>query len=200
MNLKGLDYNTQRERLVLPEYGREVQDMVDICMSLPTKAQRNSAARTIIDTMARKTLRGGRTTPDQRQKLWEQLAQMSHMELDIDWPVDVSGAQTMAEAPSPMPYPMQKIPLRHYGRLVTEAANILKDMPAGRQRDQLVAQVANQMKRDLVVWGHGDTTDEKVADDLARLTDGKIQLDLGAFRFEKVIVPKEPTTRKRRRK
>ena len=59
-------------------------------------------------------------------------------------------------------------------------------MPEGAERDELVRITANQMKRDLVTWGHGSMDDEKVADDLARFTDGKIQIDLSSFRFERI--------------
>ena len=74
--------------------------------------------------------------------------------------------------------------LRHYGRLITELFEKLKTMPEGAERDELARQTANQMKRDLMTWGHGSIEDEKVADDLARYTDGKIQLDLSSFHFD----------------
>ncbi len=73
-------------------------------------------------------------------------------------------------------------------------------MPAGEDRDELVRQTANQMKRDLLTWGHGSADDEKVADDLARLTDGAIQLDLGQFKFDKVTAITVEEGKKGRRK
>jgi hypothetical protein len=76
--------------------------------------------------------------------------------------------------------------MRHYGRLIEELFEKLKSMPEGEERDELVRLTANQMKRDLAAWGHGSMDDEKVADDLARFTDGKIQLDLSSFRFESI--------------
>ena len=78
--------------------------------------------------------------------------------------------------------------MRHYGRLLSKVFEKLKTMPEGPERDELVRQTANQMKRDLMAWGHGSIEDEKVADDLARFTDGKIQLDLQTFRFNAVSV------------
>jgi hypothetical protein len=76
----------------------------------------------------------------------------------------------------------------------------LKDMPAGEERDELVRITANQMKRDLAAWGHGSMDDEKVADDLARFTDGKIQLDLQSFRFERVAPYAQNEGKKGKRK
>ena len=81
---------------------------------------------------------------------------------------------------------MSKIPVRHYGKLLFEAFEQLKTMEPGERRDAFVRSVANQMKRSLMQWGHGSSDDEKVASDLARFTDGKIQLDLDAFKFERI--------------
>jgi len=71
--------------------------------------------------------------------------------------------------------------------LVCKLFEQLKTMPAGEERDALTYYTANQMKRDLVTWGHGSMDDEKVADDLAHYTDGVIQLDLNDFKFNKVV-------------
>ena len=97
---------------------------------------------------------------------------------------------------------MANIPVRHYGKMVFELIDRLKTMKPGPLRDQLVALTANQMKRDLVQWSHGFSNDEKVADDLARYTDGIIQLDLDNFKFEKVVYrePQPTSNRKRKRK
>lgn len=184
MNIKGLDYNSQRERLILPEYGREVQKMVDYCMSLPTKGERQRCANTIIRTMELMTPRV-RDNANYKQKLWDQLAVMSNFKLDIDWPVDISQAQLMKEKPQPIKYPSTELRTRTYGKLLMEIFDKLKQMPPGKDRDDLTASAANQMKRDLMQWSHV-SDDEKIADDLARYTDGVIQLDLRHFRFAKV--------------
>lgn len=185
MNIKGLDYNTQREKLVLPEYGREIQKMVDYCMTIPDRDERLRCARTIVSTMERMNPQV-RQNDNYEQRLWDQLALMSGFKLDIDWPVDVSGARVIQEKPQPVKYPMSHIPVRHYGKMVFELFDKLKGMEPGEERDKLVALTANQMKRDLILWGHGLCDDEKVADDLARFTDGKIQLDLDTFRFDRI--------------
>ena len=111
---------------------------------------------------------------------------MSHRELDIDWPFDVSEADNILAKPQPMKLPNETIRLRHYGHLVEELFEKLKTMPEGEERDALVKKTANQMKRDLVTWGHGSADDERIASDLARFTDGKIQIDLNSFAFERV--------------
>jgi hypothetical protein len=187
MDIKGLDYNTQREKLVMPEYGREIQKMVDLAISLPDKEERNHCARTIIQQMESKNP-NLRTTPDYEHTLWDHLYLMSHKQLDIDWPYDVNDAEKILTKPNPMQHPThdEQVQLRHYGRLLTGVFEQLKTMPEGKERDELVRLTANQMKHNLALWGHGSVEDEKVVDDLARFTDGKIQLDLQSFRFNAV--------------
>ena len=174
MNIEGLDYNTQRQPLLLPEYGREIQKMVDYAISLPDRDERT---------------------------LWDHLFLMSHNALDIDWPYDVSQAEHIHAKPEPMARPANSIRLRHYGRLVEELWDRLKQMPEGPERDQLACYTANQMKRDLVLWGHGSIDDEKVVSDLAEYTDGVIQLDLNSITLERFVPADElPVNNKKGKK
>ena len=197
MNISGLDYNTQRERLVLPEYGREVQKMVDYAIALPTKAERQRCAETIVSIMER-MFPQTRENADSKQKLWDHLAIMSGFKLDIDSPVDITEAKNIMKKPQPLGYPTEKNPVKHYGSLVFELFEKLKAMQPGPERDELTRLTANQMKRNLMQWSHGSSDDEKIASDLARFTDGKIQLDLDTFKFS-VGSMKEPGEKRRKR-
>jgi hypothetical protein len=201
MDIKGLDYNTQREKLIMPEYGREIQKMVDHAIGLASKAERQKCAQAIVKMMETKVPQQ-RDNADYRQMLWDHLSMMSRKQLDIDWPFDVTSAEKILSKPQPMQHPTAspQSRVRHYGRLMMEMFEKLKDMPAGEERDELVRITANQMKRDLAAWGHGSMDDEKVADDLARFTDGKIQLDLQSFRFERVAPYAQNEGKKGKRK
>lgn len=199
MNIQGLDYNTGREKLLMPEYGREIQKMVDYAVSLPSKEERLKCANTIVRMMLTKVPQI-RENAGYEQTLWDHLYLMSGKQLDIDWPFDVTGAEKIHSKPAPIPLPQNRIRLRHYGKLVEELLEKLKTMPEGDERTELVRQTANQMKRDLLTWGHGSADDEKVADDIARLTDGTIQLDLGKFRFEKVTAISIDEGKKKKKK
>lgn len=187
MEIRGLDYNTQRELLQMPEYGREIQRMIDHAVTLPTKEERLLCAKTIVKLMETKVPQI-RENSGYEQTLWDHLYIMSHKQLDIDWPYDISGAEKFHDKPQPMKLPQSNVRLRHYGKLVSELLEKLKDMPEGGERDELIRLTANQMKRDLVQWGHGSIDDEKVADDMARMTDGAVQLDLSNFVFERINI------------
>ena len=199
MDIKGLDYNTQREKLIMPEYGREIQKMIAFACELPTKEERLECAQAIIKQMENKVPQI-RENANYKQTLWDHLYLMGRKQLDIDWPFDISNAEKMNNKPEPMKLPQTSIRLRHYGRLVEEMLNSLKDMPEGSERDELIRLTANQMKRDLMQWGHGSVDDEKVADDIARLTNGAVQIDLRMFRFASPTPVAEPTTRKKNKK
>ena len=129
MEIKGLDYNTQREKLAMPEYGREIQKMVDHAISLPTKEERNLCARTIIKLMETKMpqLRGN---TDYEQTLWDHLYIISDKRLDIDWPYDVSEAEKIHAKPQPIPLPQNRIRQRHYRK---EGSDVCRLCPGTRR-------------------------------------------------------------------
>jgi hypothetical protein len=201
MDIKGLDYNTQREKLVLSEYGREIQKMVDVAIALPTKEERMRCAQTIVRQMEMKTPQI-RQSENWQQTLWNHLFLMCRGQLDIDWPFDMSEAEKISTKPQPMAHPQSQdiARIRHYGRLIGDVFEKLKTMPEGEERDELVRVTANQMKRDLLTWGHGSMDDERIADDLARFTDGKIQIDLSSFRFDRITAINNDSSGKRKKK
>lgn len=198
MDIQGLDYNTHRDKLLMPEYGREIQKMVDYAIGLTEKSERQSCAQEIIRMMETKVPEL-RDNVDFEQTLWDHLYLMSHKQLDIDWPYDVTAAERLQNKPNAIPLPQESMRMRHYGKLLEQLFERLKSMPEGEERDALVYYTANQMKRNLTTWGHGSMSDEKVADDLARYTDGIIQLDLSKMKLEKAIATEEPKTKKKKK-
>ena len=184
MQLDGLDYNTGREKLRLKAYGRNIQQLVESCMSLPTKRERQLCAEEIISIM-RRTIPSTQNQKDRMPVLWYHLALMSDFKLDIDYPVEIVREDKMATAPDRIEYTnKRRMPIRHYGRLLFEMFQQLKEMPEGPARDRLVQVTAGQMYRSLVMWGMATADKEKVASDLARFTDGAIQIDPKDLRFE----------------
>jgi hypothetical protein len=195
MEKQGLDYNTQREPLALPEYGREIQKMVDYAIQLPTKEERLRCAEAIIKQMLNKVPQIRENT-NYKQTLWDHLYIMRHKNLDIDWPCDISGAEKIHAKPGPLKLSRNHIHMRYYGKLVEDMLEKLKDKPKGPERDELLRLTANQMKHDLMQWGHGSIDDEKVIDDIARLTDGAIQVDLDVFQSKRPMRSASPAPKK----
>ena len=172
--------------------------MVDYAIGLTEKSERQSCAQEIIRMMETKVPEL-RDNVDFEQTLWDHLYLMSHKQLDIDWPYDVTAAEKLQNKPNAIPLPQESMRMRHYGKLLEQLFERLKTMPEGEERDALVYYTANQMKRNLTTWGHGSMSDEKVADDLARYTEGIIQLDLSKMKLEKAIGAEEPKTKKKKK-
>ena len=184
MQLEGLDYNTQREKLKLMAYGRDIQQMVERCIELPTKEQRQKCAETIISTM-RRVVPSSQNQKERMPVLWYHLALMSDFKLDIDYPVEIEHEDKMAQKPGHIDYTnKRRMPIRHYGRLLFEMFEKLKEMPEGEERTALVNITAGQMYRSLVMWGMATADKEKVASDLARFTNGVIQISPDELKFE----------------
>jgi hypothetical protein len=202
MKIEGMDYNTQREALAMSEYGREIQKMVDYCVSIADAAERQHCAETIVRHMETRVPQN-RDNADFERTLWDHLYMMSRGKLEINWPYDMSNAETIHSKPEPLKYNSDRKRtnyVRHYGQLMAEMFEKLKTMPEGGEKDELVKLTANQMKRCLATWGQGSMDDEKVADDLARLTDGKVQLDLQTFVFDRIAHTAEPQKKSKKKR
>ena len=171
-----MDYNTTREKLIMPEYGRGIQQMVEHCKSIADREERMRCAYSIISTMATMAEQTA-DKEDFQKKLWNHLAAIAQYDLDIDYPVEIERMDDESAAPDALPYPQRRIKKRNYGAIVEQFNEHLATMSEGEQREQLTLLVANHMKRDLSNWSTDSMSDEKVADDMAYYTDGKIQLD-----------------------
>jgi hypothetical protein len=183
-----MDYNTQRKKLVLPEYGRGIQNMVDYAVSIADKEERQQCANTIISIMG-SMFPHLRDVSDFKHKLWDHLAIMSDYKLDIDYPYEVMPHQKDIK-PEPMRYPMKRIRSRHYGYYVENLLSELENMEEGEEKEALVGMVANLMKNDLFYWNNDAVDEERIAADIARYTHNKVHLDLNRFVFAPIVPDK----------
>src|SRR5574344_28192 len=171
-----MNYNTTRRKLIMPEYGRNVQQMVEHCKTIADREERMRCAHTIINTMSN-MIEHTANNEDFQKKLWNHLAAMAQYDLDIDYPVEIEHMNDEEARPERLEYPQHHIKKRNYGSIVEKFTQHLTTMEDGGQRDDLTLMVANHMKRDLSNWSTDSMSDEKVADDMAHYTDGKIQLN-----------------------
>lgn len=172
---RNIDYNTERKRLIMPEYGRSIQQMVDHALTIEDREERLRCAKTIVKLMRGFQEHNG-DKEDLLQKLWNHLAAMSDYQLDIDYPVEIERHDETEGVRSRIPYPQKKINRRHYGAVVEEIVLKLAEVEDEGERKALAELVANQMKRNLATWNRDIMDDEKVLDDLAEYTDGKVRL------------------------
>lgn len=171
-----MDYNSNREKLVLPEYGRNIQNMVNHCITIEDKEQRNRAAQTIIGVMGN-MYPYLRDIPDFRHKLWDHLAIMSDFKLDIDSPYPLPSREKLQQAPNKVPYSNGRIKYRHYGRTMELLVDKAVDYEEGEERKLLISLLANHMKKCYLVWNKDTVEDDKIVLDMEELSKGKIQMN-----------------------
>jgi hypothetical protein len=167
------DYNTRRKKLILPEYGRNVQKMVNHILTIEDREERNKAAHTIIGIM-------GNLAPhlrdigDFKHKLWDHLAIISDFKLDIDSPYEKPLPEKLQEKPNKIEYNQKFIRYKHYGRSIAMMLKKAADMEEGEEKDHLISLLANHMKKSYLTWNREAVDDEQIFSDLK-------EISLGAF-------------------
>jgi hypothetical protein len=168
-----MDYNTNRKKMALPEYGRNIQNMVNYLLTIEDREKRNKSAQTVIDVMGN-LFPHLRDVDDFKHKLWDHLAIMSDFKLDIDYPYDPPNPESLKEKPNTVPYDQNYIKYKHYGRtmelLINEA-----DKFEGEEREIIIEQLANHMKKSYLAWNKDAVTDEKILADLEELSNGRLK-------------------------
>lgn len=194
-----LRYNTQQERLILPEYGRTIQQMVEHCLTIADRDERNHCARSIIRAMGNlfPALRDNETT---KHKLWDDLAVMSRFKLDIDWPEGVVTEDKLDTRLEKVPYPASQMRLRQYGRSIEQMIARATVMEPGPERDELVMLLANQMKKQLTALDRDAASDARVMKDLADYSHGEIRLDPAVTHLHEFQIVAPVTGKKKRKK
>ena len=170
-----LEYNTQREKLIISEYGRHIQKMVDYAASLNDRAERQKIAEGIIDLMGELNPHL-RDVVDFKHKLWDHLFIMSGFKLDVNSPYEKPELEKLFEKPEPLPYPNSKIRFNHYGKVVEMMIEEVSKMEKGELRDKLTLAIANQMKKSYVNWNRDSVEDKLIFKQLEQLSKGKLSL------------------------
>lgn len=176
MSHKEKDYNTSRKKLALPEYGRNVHNMVDLLMKIEDRERRNRAAQALIDVMG--SLNPYlRDIPDFKHKLWDHLAIMADFKLDIDYPYNPPLPEILHEKPNRVPYCQRDIRYRHYGHTMVLMIKKAIEYEEGKEKEVLSYQLANHMKKSYLTWNKESVEDEKILDDLKLMSGGRLNCD-----------------------
>jgi hypothetical protein len=171
-----MKYNTQVKGLALPEYGRNIQNMVDYCVSIPDREERSTCANAIINIMGN-MFPHLRDVNDFKHILWDHLAIMSDFALDIDYPYEVIKRENLYIKPDKLPYPKGKIVYKHYGKNLENMIRKATKYEEGEEKEQLIGLLANHMKKSFLTWNQEVVDDRKIFDDLELLSKGTIVLD-----------------------
>ena len=193
-----LRYNTQLKPLALPEYGRNIQSMVDHCLSIEDREQRTQCAYTIIESMANlfPDLKNG---GEYDHKLWDHLAIMSDFQLDIDYPCEVIKPDNLHTKPERVEYQLDGVRRRHYGKTIEAMIMSAADMEAGDEKE-LIKLIAAQMKKTLLAVNSDGVEDSRVFRDLMEISGGRIRVDESQMKIREFIIPAQPTGKKKKKK
>lgn len=170
-----LEYNTVRPKMHIPEYGRNVQKMVDHAVSLTSKEERNKVAQAIIKVMGELNPQL-RDVEEYKPKLWTHLFIMSDFQLDVDSPYPLPTREALEGKPNKVDYPQSEIRIGHYGKIVQQMIEKACDMPEGGERDALVKVAAGLMKRFHLTFNSNSIEDQVILNHLKLLSRGKINL------------------------
>ncbi|MFS8617567.1 MAG: DUF4290 domain-containing protein [Solitalea sp.] len=170
------EYNSTRPQLKLAEYGRNVQNMVDFVMSLPSKEERNKYANAVIELMGQLNPHL-RDVSDFTHKLWDHLFIISDFKLDVDSPYPVPSRESITNKPEKLSYPTGRIKFRHYGKTVEMMIEKAKTIEDPERKSQYVNQLANFMKLAYITWNKDSVNDETIKSDLSILSGGELELD-----------------------
>jgi hypothetical protein len=171
-----MEYNSQRSKMNISEYGRNIQKMIEYIMTIEDREKRNKLTRATIQVMGQLNPHL-RDVNDFKHKLWDHLFIMSNFKLDVDSPYPIPSPETLTRKPERLSYATNNITFRHYGRHIERMIEKAKEFPEGEEKDALIKMIANHLKKSYLTWNRDAVTDEEIASHLERLSQGKLTLD-----------------------
>ena len=170
-----MEYNTSLSKLIVPEYGRNVQKMVHSIIDIEDREKRNHQAKSIIEVMGNLNPHL-RDVPDFKHKLWDHLFIMSDFHLDVDSPYDRPSKESFEEKPEMLKYSDNNIKFRHYGKILPLIIKRTIDLDEGEYKDFLVFTIANHMKKSYLTWNKANVEDEVILKHLSQMSDDKLSM------------------------
>ena len=194
-----LEYNSSRNKLVISEYGRHIQKLVEHAMTLKDKEERQKMANGIIDIMGELNPQL-RDVADFKHKLWDHLFIISNFELDVDSPYEKPILEKLFEKPEPLAYPNSKIKYNHYGKVIELMIDEAVKMEDQELKSKLVIAIANQMKKSYVNWNLDTVEDEIILNQLTKLSKSKLSVPEGTELSKFTPNPKQQNPHARKKK
>lgn len=171
----GLEYNTERPRLIIPEYGRHIHKMIERAIKIKDPVERSNTARGIISVMGNLNPHL-RDVPDFQHKLWDQLFIMSDFQLNVDSPYEKPTSEELSKRPERLSYPKNTLKYRFYGNIIKDMIEECITWRDGELKTALVYAIANQMKKSYLSWNKDAVEDEVIFQHLYEMSNGKINL------------------------
>ncbi|MBE9480344.1 MAG: DUF4290 domain-containing protein [Bacteroidetes bacterium] len=171
-----MEYNTARNKLVISEYGRNIQKMIEYTTTIEDSEKRNKSANFIINIMAQMNPRI-RESGDYKHKLWDHMFMISDFKLDVDSPYPKPSKNILYSKPEKIPYQDNHIKFRHYGKNIEKIINKAIEYEDGPEKDALIKTIANHLKKSYLNWNRDSVNDELILDHLASLSKDNLKLN-----------------------
>ncbi len=194
-----LEYNSSRNKLVISEYGRHIQKLVEHAMTITDKAERQKMANGIIEIMGELNPHL-RDVVDFKHKLWDHLFVISNFDLDVESPYEKPVIDKLFEKPEPLNYPNSKIKYNHYGKVIELMISEAIKMEDDDLKKKLVVAIANQMKKSYVNWNLDTVEDEIIFNQLLKLSNNKLSIPEGTELSKFTPNPKQQNPHARKKK
>ena len=169
-----MEYNTERDHLIIPEYGRHVQKMIAHATDLKDKVKQQKCVDAIIAFMGQRNPHL-RDIKDFTHKLWDHLFIMSNFEIEVESPYQKPEKEKLEERPERMPYPKTKIRFPFYGINIERMIAFACDMEEGEMKETMAGMIANHMKKDYICWNKAFVDDDTILKHLNQLSEGKVK-------------------------
>lgn len=173
-----LDYNTERERLRMPEYGRNVLRMVETVKGIEDRKERSAQARAVVKVMERLNP-SVKMDEHWEQKLWDHLFMIAEFNLDVDSPYPVPTPEQLEVKPMPIPLKKRPIKAYHYGRNIESIIDLIAAEPEGEQKTAMIRQLATYMRQQYLIWNKDSVADETIFQDIEKLSEDRIKVPEG---------------------
>lgn len=170
------NYNYERKKLLLPEYGRHIHEMIDYLSTIDDRAERNKQALAVIAVMGNLNPML-RDTADYTHKLWDHLFIMADFDLDVDSPYPIPSAETLAPKPLKMPYPTKRIRIKHYGKNVERILKSLSGVDDPQAVEEVIGNVARYMRTKSYEYNQEHPNNEVIIKDIKKMSDNMIKMD-----------------------
>jgi len=179
-----MDYNTQREKLIMPEYGRYVQKLLQQVKSIPDRERRSEQARAVVNAMGNLNPHM-RDMNDFKHKLWDHAFVISDFELDIDAPYPAPTSESFSLPPQKIALEDKPLKVNYYGRNNQNLVEALAQYPPGQERDEMVMSLAYYMRKQYLIWNKESVSDQTIFNDIAMLSQGCLKVPDG-FKMDEV--------------
>jgi hypothetical protein len=171
-----MEYNSQREKIIIPEYGRNLQKIVEIVVNTEDRVKRTQLAHVVVDIMANIHSQQ-KDSPELRQRLWDHLHIVSRFKLDVDSPYPVPDREVLTKAPQKLDYPRRNMRFTYYGKNIENIIGQVAEYPDGDDKNALVENIANHLKKSYLTWNRDSVDDALIKKHFDELSQGKLELD-----------------------